>query len=540
VHRDPQAFDGRHFDLVIAGGGMHGAWIALRAVEAGLSVALLEASDFGAGTSANSLKILHGGLRYLQSLDFGRMRSSIASRREFARRSPRQFEPLPCVMPLQAFGLRSPWVLGAALFANDLISADRNSAVPVDAHLPRGRLWSAARTRAAIDALAERDCVAGACWWDAVARDAGRLVLDTLHAACEGGAVLLNHAPVERILVSGGKACGVEVRDRVTGAALEIQGRCVVNATGPWAGVLARRSGLPWPREAPSFVGGLNLVLRRPLGPEVALALSAQPVAGRSGREYFFVPWRGVTMVGTDYCRVDDGGDPRPFAPRAAIDGLLAQVSRLAPRAALDRTDIALVHWGLLPESSSGSGVPAGRPFVAADAATTGVDGLVHVIAEKLTSAPLLSRRVLAKVVASQGLRSHPVSRRREPAAVDDEALRAAPPHVARRLLSRYGSMASRVAALAPKSEAPFAPLWAGGEVLAVEADFALREEMAVSLPDLVTRRLGIGDLGPPDPVVLDACVRRAAPGLAWDDAQASREREALAGWYQRNRDGSD
>src|SRR5690349_14384800 len=106
MRRDIDALSGQRFDVAVVGGGIHGAWIALRAARAGHSVALLERGDFGGGTSANSLKILHGGLRYLQHLDLRRMRSSIEARREHARWMPHLFQPLPCVMPLEASGLR--------------------------------------------------------------------------------------------------------------------------------------------------------------------------------------------------------------------------------------------------------------------------------------------------------------------------------------------------------------------------------------------------------------------------------------------------
>jgi len=122
MRRDLDALAAQVFDIVVVGGGIHGAWIAWRAAREGYRVALIEKHDFGGATSANSLKILHGGLRYLQHLDFGRMRSSIRARREFGRRAPHLVQPLPCLMPLRRVGLRSPWVLGPALLANDVIS----------------------------------------------------------------------------------------------------------------------------------------------------------------------------------------------------------------------------------------------------------------------------------------------------------------------------------------------------------------------------------------------------------------------------------
>ncbi len=162
MRRDTSRLESQLFDIAIVGGGMHGAWLALRAAQAGISVALVERDDFGAATSTNSLNILHGGLRYLQHLDFARMRSSIRARREFCRLFPHLVRPLQCVMPLRAAGVRSPWTLGPALLLNDLISADRNADVDEAARLPTGRLLSGAACRERIAPLATTNAVSGA------------------------------------------------------------------------------------------------------------------------------------------------------------------------------------------------------------------------------------------------------------------------------------------------------------------------------------------------------------------------------------------
>src|SRR5690606_21830144 len=200
MRRDIDALAHRRFDVAIVGGGVHGAWIALRAARSGLAVALLERDDFAAGTSANSLKILHGGLRYLQRRALPRVRRSLRARREHARWFPHLFEPLPCVMPLLAAGLRSPWIIGPALLANELVSARRNEGVGAACRLPAGRLLSAQQCEHELASLVERRPFAGALWWDGVARDAERLTLEAVIAAAEAGAQVANHAEVEAIL----------------------------------------------------------------------------------------------------------------------------------------------------------------------------------------------------------------------------------------------------------------------------------------------------------------------------------------------------
>ena len=173
MRRDPDLLQSQAFDIAIVGGGIHGAWLAFRAAAAGLRVALIEKNDFGSATSANSLKILHGGLRYLQHLDFPRMRSSIRARRAFGSFAPHLVQPLPCVMPLRSTGLRSPWILGPALLANDVISWDRNHDVPAGYRLPRGSLAGRGGLVHTISLpLTGTTATSAAVWWDGVALDA--------------------------------------------------------------------------------------------------------------------------------------------------------------------------------------------------------------------------------------------------------------------------------------------------------------------------------------------------------------------------------
>ena len=399
---DPAALAGQSFDVAVIGGGMHGAWIAWRAARAGLAVCLLERDEFGAGTSANSLKIIHGGLRYLQKLDVARMRRSIAARREYARDFPHLFEPLPCVMPLAAGGLRSPWVGAPALLANALIAIDRNAGVDAAVRLPAGRILSASQCVQQMGSLASRRPFAGALWWDGIAPDTARLVHEVVLAASRAGARAANRVQVERILHAGGRVRGLTFTDLATGRAHQLEARRVVNATGPWAAQLARRSDLPVAALPGAWTGALNVVLRRWLGHRAAVALTAggrqQSSSGRSARELFFVPWQRRTMIGTAYCAVASIEEGLAGPPAGAVEAFIRQAGALAPEARLETGDIADVHWGLMPLARPGDTLPRTSPVLLADAQQTGAAGLVTLIGEKLTSAPEVSARVLAQL----------------------------------------------------------------------------------------------------------------------------------------------
>ncbi len=548
MQRSIETLESVEFDVLVVGAGVQGAWIALRAAEAGCRVALIDRHDFGGATSANSLNILHGGLRYLQHLDFARMRSSIRARREFARQSMRLARPLPCVMPLRAGGIRSPWFLGPALLANDAISFDRNTGVEPPARLPMGRLLSGTACASRVAPLATARASAGALWWDLLSLDSARLVLDTIIAAADAAAVIANRVQALEYLVHDGKVAGITARDGQSGREIEIRAKVVVNATGPWAGEMSRASRLSTDFMPPGWCGGMNLVFRRSLGIETAVALSLavtetdrSAVVRRDSRELFFVPWRGVTMVGTDYLSREE---PHAFdegPPRGAIESFLAEVSSIAPRARLSVDDVALAHWGILPTEAAGSNLPRKAPIVVSGRDGAGAAGLVVVIGEKLTSAPVLSQHVVRLAMAEIGGRA---GRHRDESAQAESAssrplssvaanLTGAP---AQRLAARYGDRWPEVARHADGQPQLLRPIHPDVPVLGVEILHAIRAEMALGLDDLLLRRLDIGSTGHPGSEVVRRCVEIAAPEWGWGVEARQHAIGDLEEWYRRRR----
>lgn len=524
------------FDLAVIGGGMHGAWTALRAAQSGYRVALIERDDFGAATSANSLKILHGGLRYLQHLDFTRMRASIRARREFSRIAPHLVRALPCVMPLQPFGVRSPWVLGPALLANDVISGDRNWGVPTESRLPAGRLLSSRAVRTQLAPLTDLDAVGGALWWDAIALDLGRLVLEPIRRAAENGAVVANRVEAQRYMIHEGAIKGLLALDRLTGHTVEIKATTVVNATGPWAAELSRAGALPTAFLPQAWSGGLNVVLRKSLGMDAAVALSSvskaadsSAVLKRATRELFFVPWRGLTLVGTDYHLVREPRDgARP--PAGAVERFVAEIAAVAPLADVRVEDVALVHWGLLPSDDLVSATPRKSPILVSGAGETGVNGLVVVIAEKLTSAPVLSQHVLRRAAIEMNGNTSRAVRSTGLLAQNSGTLHPSMLEAQARLAARYGSGWRTVADHGREFPELLARIHPETSARGVEIIHAIREEMALSLEDIVLRRLGLADTGDPGEGVLRACADIAAGELGWDAARIERELVAVDG----------
>ncbi len=475
MKRDLAALAAREWDVAVAGGGIYGAAVAWDAAQRGLAVALVEREDFGAGASWNSLKTIHGGMRYLQKLDLARLRQSARERATLLAIAPEIVRPLPFLVPTYGHGPTGREALALGLLLNDWLTRDRNRGLPPARRIPDAGTVSAAEALRLVPGLERRGLTGAGLWQDAQATSTERLTIGLLHAAAGAGAQPANHAEAVGFLRAAGRVAGVAVRDALSGATHEVRARMVVNAAGPWADDLLERGGLRRPR-AP-LLRARNLVLGRP--PAVPFAVGAQ--AG--GRYLFLVPWEGRTIVGTSY---EPAEDP-PSDPLAFLD----EAAAAFPWAGIARSDVAVVHEGLVPGRGGASGLST-RPRLHDHEAEDALPGLVSLQGVKYTTARAVAERAVDLVARRLG--------------------RALPP-------CRTG--------VTPLAEArPLEP------PLDEATRRAVRGEMAVTLADAVLRRLDLGTAGPPPPQELDLVARVMAGELGWDDERERCERAAVARFY--------
>ena len=298
------ALDGEPFDVLVIGGGITGAGVALDAATRGYSVALVERGDFAIGTSSRSSKLVHGGLRYLQNFDLGLVREALLERQINVALAPHLVKPLPLIVP--AFdGARPDRLVGLGLNMYDVMAVDRIS--PLGRRRDRNRDgaedWSPARHRVIsgeevaelLPALAGRSPSGGYLFYDCQTDDV-RLVLTVLAEAERFGAVAVNGVEALSLLEEGGRAVGARVRDAESGAELEVRAANVVNATGVWADRL-RPEELHDEAEVPVIrpSRGTHIILEGSTLPVVAGAIA--PAGG--GRTIFVLPWLGQTLIGT-------------------------------------------------------------------------------------------------------------------------------------------------------------------------------------------------------------------------------------------------
>jgi glycerol-3-phosphate dehydrogenase len=475
LRRDLAALAAREWDVAVVGGGVHGAAVAWDAAQRGLAVALVEREDFGAGASWNSLKTIHGGMRYLQKLDLARLRQSARERSILLGIAPEIVRPLPFLVPTYGHGTTGREALALGLILNDWLTRDRNRGLPPERRIPEARTVSAAEALRLVPGLDPRGLTGAGLWHDAQARSTERLTIGLLHAASGAGAGPANHAEAVGLLRASGRVAGVAVRDALSGATHEVRAHMVVNAAGPWADDLLERGGLR--RARVPLLRARNLVLRRPS--PVPFAVGART----GGRYLFLVPWEGRAIVGTSY----EPAERVPSDPLAFLD----EAAAAFPWAAIARSEVAVVHEGLVPGQNGAAGLST-RSRLHDHEAEDGLPGLVSLQGVKYTTARAVAERAVDLVARRLG--------------------RALPP-----CRTAVTSLADARLLAPPLEEA---------------TRRAIRDEMALTLADAVLRRLDLGTAGPPPPRELDAVARVMAAALGWDDERQRCERAALARSY--------
>lgn len=449
------------WDFIVVGGGATGLSVALDAASRGYRTVLLDQADFAEGTSSKSTKLIHGGVRYLRGGEIGLVRESLRERGRLLRNAPGLVEPLPFIVPAYRWYERVFYGLGLTIY--DRLAGGLG--IGRTGHLDGGAVSER------VPNLRRRGLHGGTLYWDGQFDDAA-LALAMARTAAAEGAVVLNHVRVVGLVKEGGKVAGVEARTRFEGRELRLRGRVVVNATGVFVDEIRRMD----EAEADASVRpsqGIHLVLeRRFLGGDTAVMIPKTD----DGRVLFLIPWKNRVLLGTtDTEEVDVSLHPRPLA--AEIDYLIRHVGRYLDEVP-SHDDIRSVFAGLRPLASP-SRAKAGTTasLSRSHCLFTSESGLVTITGGKWTTCRQMGEDAVDHAVAMAGLASRPC--------------RTAD-------LTLLG--ASSVEVSEPLD--PELPYGMG------EVDRAVREEMALTLDDVLSRRTRAAFLD-------EAAARRCAPKVA-------------------------
>lgn len=554
MKRNVSQLSQRLYDVAIIGGGVYGASVARDAASRGLTVALFDKGDFGGATSANSHKIIHGGLRYLQHCDLKRMRQSIRERTILMRIAPHLVHPLPFLIPTYKGLLQGRLVMSTALKLNDLISLDRNQHIEAKNKIPPGRVISKDECLSLCPGLDQRNLTGGALFFDAQVYNADRLNLSLLLSAAKDGADLANYCEVVGFLQDGNKITGLEARDVLSGDLVDVQARVVVNCSGPWIDRIFNLLKTGERRKGAKWLKGVVLVTR-PVVQKVAVGIPSrtqyndQDAIVNKGFRYFCItPWRNTSLIGTFQVPYD--GEPDDFhVTEQDIHCFISEVNAAFPGAAIKNQDVHFMYGGLLPRSDANdktNEVQLIKNYRVNDhAVEDGIEGLISVVAVKYTTARDVAEKTVNLVVRKLGRK--PVECRTAITPVHGGsidgferiaagALENKPIGVSegadRHLIHTYGSEYRRILKYCEED-----PVW--GEavtnrspVIRAEVLHGVREEMAQKLSDVIFRRTELGTASYPGDTCLKACAEIMAAELGWDDTSMQKELEETKAVY--------
>jgi glycerol-3-phosphate dehydrogenase len=525
MKRNPERIAETHYDIVVIGGGINGIATAYEAATRGLKTCLLEASDFMSQTSSNSLKIIHGGFRYLQQANFKRIRESNRERRTLLKIAPHLVHPLQCVMPTESiWNLRSlPGMLAASLI-NGLISFDRSQGLPPDKRIRLGGIISKKKLIELLGKEFDRPAVTGAAiWYDGMAMNSERLGLAFLHAGTKYGLDAVNYCPATGFSLNNNKVTAVQVCDAVDGREFTISADFFINAAGAWVGKVLHSIPSLGENSFPQC-RVMNLVTKRQLFPgKQAVGLFDHD------RAFFFVPWRGYWMIGTDEAAWNAEPELLQISEED-IQQFLARINKVYPGSPLCREDICHVHKGFVP----GRFKPEGD-FTLIDHQQAGIDNFISIQPVKYTTARDIGEKTIdcyfkktgklfqvskTAELPLEGGEMESFSSFCEKNMQDVISVTGISQQAAQHLLKNYGSSYKKVLnsadllQLVPNSD----------EVLLAEIAYAVNEEMAVHLDDAVRRRTDLGSGEKPSQESLACCAALMGRMLGWNKEKQETE----------------
>ncbi len=518
------------FDVLVIGGGITGAGVALDAATRGYSVALIERADFASGTSSRSSKLVHGGLRYLQNFDLGLVREALLERQINVNLAPHLVRPLRFIVP--AFdGARLDRIIGLALNAYDVMAVDRlrrrRMRQEADWSPARHRVISGAEVVELLPALAGRSPTGGYLFYDCQTDDA-RLVLTVLAEAERFGAVVANRLEAVGLIQDAGKACGARVRDTESGDELEVRAANVVNATGVWADRL-RPSELHDEADVPIIrpSRGTHLVVDGAVFPMSAGAV----VPAGEGRTIFVLPWLGQTLIGTT--DTDHDGDTDHIRPSDAEISYLLDAVNAFFATSLGPGDLAGAYAGVRPLISSGDRGKSVDISRKAELYETS-SGMITITGGKLTTWRRMAKQTVDRIVERDGSDARCVTHEIPLGmAVAPEDLTTAPEGAREQLAGRYGHLAHDVLALTANRPELAESIVPGRPDLLAEAAYAARREQARTVGDVLLRRTRLGltaarRLLEPGAGAIERVAVAMGEELGWDEARCAREVEAF------------
>ena len=538
--RDPSCFARDEYDLLVVGGGIYGICAAWHAARRGLSVAVIDKRDFCGETSANPLKIVHGGFRYMQHANFSRIRKSSHERKVLMQMAPHLVDPIHFLIPTYGYGMQGKAILRLGLFAYNLVVFDRNRGLTDrQKHIPWGEILSREDVERQFPELDPTGLTGGVAFVDGQMYSPPRLAYSYLRSAVDAGAGAANYLEATGFLRDGQRVAGVHAQDLLNGDEFDIRARVVMNTTGPWIPKLLRQLDIRLKKPL-QYTKDLYLVVDRVLSDRYALAIPGMEkdpdaIVSRGARHYFVIPWRGRSLVGSSH-EIYEGSPDEFEVTEDDVSALLGEVNKACPPLALTRDNIVMLNYGL---------VPAGDYYndtsrIIDHSRDHKIDDLITITGVRWTTSRGVAGQAVDLAMAKIGKAPVAASASSPSLYGGDieifpdflrEAGRQCPEQMdecaVNNLLRHHGSQYRDVLNYVDENPALVATL---GEspVLQAAVVHAVRDEMAQKLGDVVFRRTDLGTAGHPGEAALRDCAELMAAELGWDPARIDQELDEI------------
>lgn len=534
MKRDIVGIRNNDFDILIIGGGITGAAIAYEAASRGSSVALFEKNDFGGATSAATSKMIHGGLRYLAKMELRLVRESLRERRILTNIAPNFVHPSPYILTAYKNGKTPGWMLKVAMILYDLLSFDKNRLWDNSKKMPRHKSVSKEKVLELEPNVKKEGLRRSQVYYDCMSFSPERLTLAFIKSAEVAGAKILNYAEVNdfnyKNTAQKKKVAGLRILDKVGHENFDVFGKLVVNCAGPWADIILNKA---LGRDSETHLRrseGIHLITKKLVSDYIVTATT------KSGRHCFVVPWRNHTLIGTtdkEYI-----GNPDEYrVTKKTVDDFLEEVNEVfGNENKLRFEDVKYVYGGLRPlvEDQTKDVYESSRKYEIVDHEKDGISGLFTVEGGKYTTSRSLAEHAVDQLFSVLKIKKKPsISSKKFLYGSEIENLEkfvsekqkqyiGFEPEQIAFLCKMYGTEIDSVLRLAKELQLT-GILDEDGE-LETQVVFAIQNEMAVKLSDILLRRTGVGTLGHPGEKVLEKVASLAASLLNWDDNRKKAE----------------
>lgn len=531
--RDINALRNQQFDVAIVGGGISGAWLALHCAQSGYKTALVEQSDFASQTSSSSSKLLHGGIRYLQQMQFGKVRESAFERAQYITAAPHLSHALPFLVPTYKDFARSKFLLRCGMFAYRILTLGENRLIRDNAEqLPGMKSLDASQLSDLVN-LGGETHTGAIQFFERHIYNSERMVLEILKTAANLGATISNYCSVTKLLENDNKITGLQVNDTLTEQGFSIDTRLVINAAGPWIDDLNSQLTTA-KRSINGYAVGSHLITRKIA--DHAIAITTQHNSGaaidRGGRHIFVIPWQGYSLIGTSYDEVTS--PEKNMLPTAAhIRQLLDAVNHGMPNAKLTRQDLISGYSGLYPlrtnEIDSSIYQGSGEYVIIDHAKSHQRKGLITALGAKYTTGRKLSMLTLPLVQKQLGgslnlgqirlscsqysnYTAFRLSKIKQYGALLEQATLV-------HLLKLHGSNIDALMELVIHDKLLGKPICNSQPDIHAQIIWAIRHEQAETLEDILFRRTSLGFFGISEAEV-KTIAKFAQQEAQWSDAQ--------------------